>query len=372
MNSMFISQIYKIILFLLLFVSIASAQPEVNGLKLITPGRIVGQNGDTIYNAGSNVWQFSGDTLKGVVIPGLETIALANNTYWVNPAFPNTGKFYSTIQAAINACPSPTNETEGITINILGGRYSGFNCAKSYITFLGIGDVIIDSLYTSEIQVVVNGIKIKMSNLKFTNARIPALQNENLNFKIINMDNNATLTLDNCYIQYTDFTNNTATDGAFANFFCVYSAINLNNNLIVKNCNFDVKYIASDDDNGNVSTFGIYGIFISTGSLTSNIFNIENSKIRLETISGPNITSTGFGIYMFKPDYEYNFWRANIYNVQVENNTDGVELGSGEFYAIKSLSAPLITNFYANKPISVPTDSVYQYGIFSNPNFKIR
>lgn len=316
-------KIYKallIILFGLTYMS-ATAQTNTNGLRLLNPGYIIGPKGDTIYNVSPGVWSFQNDTLKNVVIQGIETISSLNNTYFVSSTFPNTGKYYSTIQRAIDSI-SGTNDTTYKTIVVLPGKYSGFTCSKSYVNIIGLGNPIITDVNYSFVNltgtnILFKGFKIFRKNHLIENSYFRAINLTGSKISISDVDIDLSL-FQNIYSITPTFSLIRASSGV--------------DSLTIINCNLVASKL--DEYESVVSTN--YGISIENAACK---FYTRNVNIKLEFYNG-NVDPVGttmnvYGIYFNTTDGTKYKRIINSTNIYINVDSDFYTINT---YSVKDVS----------------------------------
>lgn len=350
-------KIYKyllIVLFGLISLS-ANAQLNSNGLKLTNPGYIIGPKGDTIYNVSPGVWSFQNDTLKNVVIQGLETISSISNTYFVSPTFPNSGKYYSTIQRAIDSI-SGANDSTYKTIIVFSGIYAGFTCSKSYVNIIGIGlPLITDNSYSfvnlTGTNILFKGFKIYRKNHVI----------ENSYFRVINLTGSS-ITLDNIDVNLAWFNNIYSSSPTFS----IIRAASSVDSFSVINSNLQVSKI---DEYESVTSTN-YGISIE-GS-TSKFYSKDNN-IKLEFSNG-TVDPVGtilniYGIY-FNTSNTTKFKRK-ILSTNIYLNAED-DFTSVNKYSVKDVSGAstntLLINVISNSDIGLT--GIY-IGVLIDPDFTL-
>jgi hypothetical protein len=309
------------------------------------------------FNSGTGVWSFSVfDTIKAT-FPNIETISTTKNTYWVSPTFPNTGKFYSSINAALAAAPSPNNDSNRILIVVYPGNYDGFTCSKSYVEILGVGKPIIDMNISTTRGSYVTGNKVKLKGLVFSDRRIPSLSSD----VYTALDVTGEISIEECEIRYTAFTNTSInTPLEFNGIKCGSLG-----NVIIKNCSIDlnITYEPSVDPPEKID-LEVNSIKINTGSYE---FKTMIDGLKLSTTGNTSsdfldIVSIGINNYNSSPE---KYWLTKVFN------TDIFLLG-GVGISINSNTLMILNNIFSNKSIDISAEgtSFYQFGVFIDSNFK--
>lgn len=365
-NSTLMLRTYKLIFLLLLISSAALGQIRPDGIRLTYPGFIIGPNGDTIRNTAPNVWSFSNDTLKNAIVSGLETVSLAKYTYWVSPNFPNTGKFFKSIQTAIDSSVTANNDSNRVTIIIFPGNYKGFNCTKSYITFLGLGDVRIDSNLNSAQMINFTGTEIKMKNITITDRRLAAYVDVPY-FRVLYTT--GTMDLENVNIKFTRFVNvYNLSDVEFVGF----AFQNTSGKIKLKNCEVYTKiFIDQDPPFGNPSYSHVKSILISGYSDVS--FYADNCKIYSKQFGSEFISFKFYGFWVASPTslrpYAFFIKNSEVYNDETEEYGYEPSVYT-DTYSIKSDSYVNIFGLISNKNFSLDTLYNSTYNVLIDPNYK--
>lgn len=359
-------QIYKLILLFLLIASAALGQIRPDGIRLTSPGYIIGPNGDTIRNSSPNVWSFSNDTLKNVIIPGLETVALAKYTYWVSPTFPNSGRFYNNIQSAIDNSTTANNDSNRVTIIMFPGNYKGFNCTKSYITFLGLGDVKIDSNLNAYQLINFTGTEIKMENITLSDRRIGIVDIPY--FRVLYTT--GSMYLDNVNINFKNFQNEYSLDHFQ---FVGFAFQNTTGNIIMKNCNIKARIIFFPDPAPYSPTY-LELISVLASGYSDVSFYSENCKINITTL-GNEFVSHKTKAYWFTSPTSTTPFKFLIKNSEIYINPDG-EYGFeppafNERFSVKSDSYVNLFNIISNSNYSIDTTYNSTYNVLIDQNYKI-
>lgn len=358
--------IYKLIFLFFLITTSVLGQIRPDGIRLTNPGYIIGPNGDTIRNSAPNVWDFSNDTLKDVVVPGLETVALANYTYWVSPTFPNSGRFYNSIQGAINGSAVANNDSNRVTIIIFPGNYKGFNCSKSYITFLGLGDVKVDSNLNIYQLVNFTGSNIKMKNITFSDRRIE--QASNAYFRVLYTT--GTMELDNVNIDFRTFESRYE-DESFE--FIGFAFQNTAGNIIMKNCNINIR-VSFQPDAPQILPIYSKVIAVLASGYSDLSFYAENCRLNIKPLGNEFVVHKTNGFWFTSP-INITPFRFLIKNSEVYINFDGeygYELPNFlERYSFKSDSYVNLFNIISNSSYLIDTTYNSTYNVLIDPNFKI-
>lgn len=358
--------IFKLLFLFLLITSTVFGQIRPDGIRLTNPGYIIGPNGDTIRNSAPNVWNFSNDTLKNVIVPGLETVSLAKNTYWVSPTFPNGGRFFNSIQMAIDSSTVANNDSNRVTIIIFSGNYKGFDCNKSYITFLGLGDVKIDSNLNIYQLVNFTGYEIKMKNITFTNRRIGTVDVPY--FRVLYTT--GSMELDNVNIDFENFIN-LYIDNNYQ--FVGFAFQNTSGNIVMKNCNINTKVIFLPDPPQ------IYPIYVESISVLASgysdvSFYSENCVINSIPVGSEFATINAVGYWFTSPTsttpFKFLIKNSNIFIS--EDGLYGFEIPTfTERLSVKSDSYVNLFGVISNSPYAIDTTYNSTYNVLIDPNYKI-
>lgn len=372
---MYMFKIFKILILFLLIISVEiQAQTTTDGIVLKSPGRIIGQNGDTLYNSGPGTWTFSNDTLKGVIFPGLETMAMANNTYWVSPSFPNSGKYWNSIQGAINAAPNPTSDSNQVTILVLPGNYNGFNCNKSYINIIGMGNAIVDSSISTTKQCQISGHNVKIDHIKFSNKRVPTITESS--FSIIYLATQAGLTIENSSISYINQLYDYY-DVADVNVNGIDGSNSDLSDLVITNCDIDLTFnfipTSTPFDFISVNFNGVTGYRGgSDAHLNRVIVNGLKVYIDVAATGWYYFDINGINIIMYDPIDGY-FWRTRIKNTEIYIRTAGLINPPAQIFSIQAISSIIVSEFIGNYLLDIDTSTgTYLYNILIDPKFKIK
>lgn len=370
---MFGFRVYKLFLIVLFCVITQNVfgQVETNKIKLRPPGHIIGQYGDTIYNKSSGVWNFSNDTLKNVVIQGLETVASADNTYWVSPGFPNAGKFYRSIQAALDAIVAPQNSTQAKTIIVFPGKYQAFIVSKPYIHILGLGSPIIDSLIVN-FQTEIIASNVTLENLTYVDDYVELLTGYGTYMTAIK--SNVGITLKNIKVLYNDVTSLSDIDETIYLYGVDLTTQNIGNSFI-EDCVINIKLTHKpdapvDEYIYNLKMFGIAGSKF-TGFQNSIVVN--NSRIKLEGNSYDETDSLSiYGIYYNQSVFVNNDNELSRFKIKdTEIELKGVLKNTAKYYSIGFDVPGIIQNVYSNKTVNLTSSNIFYNNFFNYPTFKI-
>lgn len=371
---MFGSQVYKLFLIVLfcLITQNVFGQIEVNKIKLLPPGHIIGQYGDTIYNKSSGVWNFSNDTLKNVIIQGLETVASAENTYWVSAGFPNSGKFYRSIQAALDAIVAPQNQTQAKTIIVFPGRYQSFIVSKPYIHILGLGSPVIDSQIVN-FQTEIIASNVTLENLTYVDDYVDSLGGYS-DLYMTAIKSNVGVTLKNIKILYNNVYMLNDLDETMYLYGIDLTSQNIGNSFI-ENCLIDIKVLHDPSTPNELYVYNmkLFGIASQKYTGFENSLVVNNSKIKLEGTSYKNADSIQtYGIYCNQSVFVNNdneISRFKIKNTEIELR--GASKSTSIFYSIGYDIPGIIQDVYSNKTVNLTSNFMLYNNFFNFPTFKI-